>query len=485
MRFSRESGSPLYMPAGMPGAGGAGPIRVSAASSATFPLSVASTGRYLQTAGGTPYRIKADAGWITQCNFSVANQNSYLDGIKALGFNATTLMGIVKSTASWGVVNEPANADGDQPFTGATFSTPNATYFSKLSDYIDRAASRGLSVMFFHTYDGAGSDGWDSDLIAATNTVCFNWGAYLGTTFAQSNIIWMHMGDRTVSGTALTRWQQVIAGIQSVTRNRLSGSELDGPNSIITAQSGVTLGVNPATSDMQISSFYGQGSAQNGCTYVEAYSSYLLSTAGTCGPSYQTEPNYTGAFYDAKNSRSDIRSMIHWALSSGALGGTNFGEDQRWDGRSGLLTSLTASATVDQSYCHALYDSLSWWLMRPSGTSSSSPIAGAGSYGTSNCGSTLVVSGQGSTTSFISASMTSDGLQMIVYVPPTGTTGTTFSLDLRSMAGSTVFRWWNPTTGVTGSSLGSFANSLSSQSFTTPGNNGSGTNDWCLVGTPT
>jgi len=449
----------------------------------TFPLSVNNSGRYLQTASGSPYRIKSDAGWITQCNFDTSTQNSYLDGIKALGFNATTLMGIVKNSTSWGDVNEPANFDGDQPFTGATFSTPNSAYFSKLSDYIDRANSRDLGVMFFHTYAGAGSDGWDADLIAASNSTCFNWGAYLASTFTQPNIIWMHMGDRTASGTSLTRWQNIIAGIQSVSRNRLAGCELDGPNSIITSQSGVTLGVNPSTSDMQISSFYGQGASQNGCTYVEAYSSYLLSVAGTCGPSYQTEPNYTNAFYDPKNSRSDIRSMIHWALSSGALGGTNFGEDLRWDGRPGILTSLTASATIDQSYCNAFYDSIKWWLLRPSGTSSSSPISGAGSYGTANCGRTLIVSGQGSGTSFISACMTSDGSQLFSYIPPTGTGTTTFSVDLQSMAGSTVFRWWNPTTGIMGSVIGTYPKTASSQSFTTPGDNGTGTNDWYLVGT--
>lgn len=465
------------IPPSLHGQGAARPLAVAAPG--VFPISVGASNRFLQNAAGTPIRIKSDAGWINQCNFNTTDQNSYLDGIVALGFNATTLMGIVKNSTSWGTVNEPSNFDGDSPWTGATFSTPNPTYFAKLSDYIDRCKARGLYVMFFHTYSGAGSDGWAADLVAATNTVCFNWGAYLATTFTQTNIIWMHFGDRTATSTELTRWQNVIAGMQSVSRNRLCGSELDGPNSIVTAQSGVTLGVNPSSSDMQISSFYGQGGSQDGTTYKEAIASYALSVAGTCGPSYQTEPNYTNAFYDAKNSRSDIRSMICWALSAGALGGTNFGEDLRWDGRSGMLGSLTASATADMSRINGLFDSLSWWLMQPSGTSSSCPIRGAGTY-SGLCGRTLITTTNTTNTTFISASLTSDGNQLIAYVPPTGTGATTFSVDFRSMSGTCTAYWWNPTTaGFT--TIGTFANSLSAQSFTTPGNNGTGTNDWFLV----
>jgi Putative collagen-binding domain of a collagenase len=94
------------------------------------------------------------------------------------------------------------------------------------------------------------------------------------------------------------------------------------------------------------------------------------------------------------------------------------------------------------------------------------------------------VAGAGSGDSQITASITSTGSHLIAYVPPTGTETRTFSVDLRSMAGNARARWWNPTTGTylgIGANTYAFSNTLAAQSFTTSGDNGTGTNDWILL----
>lgn len=456
-----------------------------------FPIVVDASGRFLRTATGVPFRLQNDAAWVMGAHTSVATQDAYLDGIVARGFNSFTLMNIVHAGGpGWPNVNEPNDFDGVAPFaTPGVLSTRNDAYFTKVSSLITRAKARPLAVTFFHSYIGAASatdgstsngDGWCVELVSNnTNSDCFNWGVYLANKFTQANIIWMHGGDNFMSGALLARFQQIVAGIQSVTRNRLSGAEWNGPNNLATSQAGFTYGINPATSDLQLGSFYGGGPSASGQTYVTADLAYQDSVAGACGPAYMTEPAYENAWYAPLiAARHQIRAANHWAITAGALGGCNAGAQYRWDWQvaQNPLNTIAGAWTLDLSYSHALYQSLSHWLMRPSGTA------------TGYAGRVLVVSGAGSGDSQITSCMTSDGVQLLAYIPPTGTTTTTtLSVDLRSMSSTCTAYWWNPTTGVlcgnsgSAGSIGTFANSLASQSFTTPGDNGTGRNDWVLV----
>lgn len=433
----------------------------------TFPLSVSANGRFLQTAAGNPFRLKIDAAWLMGCHGSVTDQNTYLSGIKTLGYNGFILMNIVHAGGTaWTSINEPNDAANVAPFsTPGDFSTRNSAYFAKVSDLIDRAKAQGLSVVFAHTYAGYSGDnnqGWAVEVASNSTGNCFNWGVYLAQTFTQSNIIWMHGGDRFLSGTQLSHYQQVVSGIQSITRNRLSCAEWDGPSALVTDQTGFTYGINPGTTDIQLNWFYGDGPSSDKRTYPTADAAWA---GATTLPVILGEPPYYLTF----GTREEIRRAQHWAFCAGSIAGSNAGHKARWDWDPANWTAtMTEVSTLDQSYRHALYDSLSWWLMRPSGT------------GTGYCGRTLIVSTNTADTTWIQACMSSDGNQLLAYVPPTGTGATTFSVDLRSMSGTGTAYWWNPTSGGT-MLIGTFANTLSAQSFTTPGNNGTGDNDWMFV----
>lgn len=441
----------------------------------TSPLAVHSSGRYFVDSGTqTPVRLKIDAAWIMSVHSEPSDQNTYMDAIVRLGYNGFVLMNIVHAGGpSWTNINEPNDLDNVAPFTTPNdFSTANDTYFNKIADIVERARQRGLYVAFFHTYSGfqGGNDGWEAVYSAASNTVNFNWGVYLANKFTHANILWMNGGDHTQAGSALTGFQHIVSGIQSITRNRLAGAEWTGAQpldseSLVTSQTGFTYGTNPATTDMQIDWIYGVGPSNNGLPYTTVDAGWQVSPPM---PVVLGEPDY----FNVGNhpTRSDVRREQHWAMTSGSIGGSNSGYTGRWDWQpANWQATLTGNATIDQSHLFGLYDSIAWWNLRPSGT--------AAGY----CGRLLIVSSNTQDSTWISSSMTVDGSLLLAYVPPTGVSGTTFQVDLRSMSKSVDAFWWNPTSGGYSAKIGTFSNTASAQSFTTPGDNGTGTNDWVLV----
>jgi hypothetical protein len=82
-----------------------------------------------------------------------------------------------------------------------------------------------------------------------------------------------------------------------------------------------------------------------------------------------------------------------------------------------------------------------------------------------------------SAASYIVAAAAPEGTLLVAYVPPTH--AGPFTIDMSVMAGATQAKWFNPTTGAT-TAIGEYANS-GTQSFTVPGDNGSGFNDWVLL----
>jgi hypothetical protein len=96
-------------------------------------------------------------------------------------------------------------------------------------------------------------------------------------------------------------------------------------------------------------------------------------------------------------------------------------------------------------------------------------------------GHTLVVSGYGGDTDLITAARTADGLFALAYVPSTGTDARTFSVDMGAMAGTVTAQWFNPTDGSFADVEGSPFEDGAAHDLATPGDNGTGSNDWTLV----
>jgi hypothetical protein len=72
---------------------------------------------------------------------------------------------------------------------------------------------------------------------------------------------------------------------------------------------------------------------------------------------------------------------------------------------------------------------------------------------------------------------------LVAYVPSTGTGTRNLTIDMTALGAMSRGRWYNPTNGVFSDMTGggySLPNT-GTRVFTTPGNNGTGTNDWVLV----
>jgi hypothetical protein len=93
----------------------------------------------------------------------------------------------------------------------------------------------------------------------------------------------------------------------------------------------------------------------------------------------------------------------------------------------------------------------------------------------------FVTGGVGSGGSYVSAALASDGKVGLLYVP-TASAAVTVNLAKMSSAGGQVSaRWFDPTSGAFAAVAGSPFSSSGAQSFTPPGPNGTGDNDWVLV----
>ncbi len=517
------------MPAGMPGCGGRGVISVPPAvvpalapqiysapmvgwrrsadsqlitrsrnvlqPATPFPLTVSANGRFLQTAAGNPYRLQSEFLWQAWFTLTLSEFITYLDDRRARGFNSFECWLINMNSAGAGTGNVIQNSRGDYPFTTTgDFSTPNAAYYDYVETYLDAAEARGFSPMMYPSYTGyAGADWWT---VFASNSLanCQGWGTYVGNRFKGRKNLFLMMGGDYNQPNDGTRTKAVAFwdSVRAAGALQLVGSEWGDPDTLLTDQAGYTYGPNPATAHGNLGSFYAQGPREagatgNGRTYDTADRAWR-DTAGV--PPFACEtPQTDGTYYPLDMTRASTRKYTHWAVTAGSVAGSNCGQTNVANpaNSAALFAHYQDAYIVDQQLGNALYGSLKWWLMQPSGTSGSSPHTRSGATGsTSYCGRVLIVSGGGSADTLITSCMASDGSQLLAYIPPDlplTTTQKTFSVDCRSLsAGIKVSLWWNPTTGAfTNASPSTVDNSLSAQSFTTPGDNGTGSNDWMLV----
>jgi hypothetical protein len=430
----------------------------------------------VQTAGGVPFPIQCEFYWNYPFQ-SDADALTYLDNRSAKKFNAITCS--APNTGS------PVNtSDGQAPFTTSSptyyLDTPNSAFFARVKALIDRAAAKGFACLFFYNYVGYNGGQW-YDVIADahnTQTVCYNYGLFLGAWLKQCpNVVLMNGGDYTLpSGETQTRCHKILEGIRDAGCYWIAGSEWGDPDSIATDQAGFTCGLNPRSYDQQLHSFYGEGASYNGRTYPTADRAY---TSATTLPVYiQEARQYQGSYAPGDFSREACRKQAYWSRLAGGIAGENSGQVDLANAGVGAPVQLENDCALDTSIRFGLFNSISWWMHQPSGTASVSAHGGSGS--SAYCGRLLITTTNTQDDSLIAASIASDGSSLLAYVPPTGTGTTTFSVDLRSMRGTSIARWFNVATGAY-TAISSYANSLSAQSFTTPGNNGTGTNDWVLV----
>lgn len=421
------------------------------ADSQTFPLVKSGNNRYLQDQTGAPFLINAESMWalLVQCKYDSANR--YLVDRQSRGIN-TILVQLMTHGYSTG---SPTNVNGHNPFTGAAFATPNASFFAHSDSIINRATALGFLVFLDVLYIGWDSnEGWITEATAAADTVIRNWGRYVGNRYKSNpNIVWVIGGDHNPASinspisTSMRKIDSLVSGIKSrdtiYSASRLFTIHGEGGSRARSYASWVNFNFWYQNSWPDFGS--PQGTADDRI-WKGADSNYVLSAM----------PFFLGeAMYEHEHSvtQLSLRKQMYWPMLRGACGqlyGNNplWGMGFNWaSGGTNWSAELTAGGSLAEQYFGLLFRSRNWKYLIPDRDSS---VLSTGSL----IGTNKATTAYASDSSFI-----------IAYVP----TQRAVTIDPSKLqAGYNIHVWWyNPATGaVTDAGV----QTRTSRAYTSPSN---------------
>lgn len=440
-----------------------------------FPLRVSTNGRCLEDAAGKPFLLHGDTAWSLIVQLTKEETEEYLENRRQKGFNAILANLIEYKYAD----NAPKNKYGEAPFaTPGDFSTPNEKYFAHADWVIQRAHQKGIVVVLNPCYTGwsasgtGSADGFVEEIIANGPTKCRTYGCYVGNRYKNfANIIWQAGGDTTPeAGSPLEKnWLEILQGIQAVAPSHLWTAHW---NRFTTALDQIAFGPY-----MSLNNTYGGNR-----TYIQTLRAYNRANPK---PTFLNEAHYEGSGVPsyasaAAESPQMMRAQAYWALLSGATGHI-FGSHYVWmfgwkdfkryaddnDWRKGM----ESQGSRDMVHVKRLFEGRAWHDLAPD-QDHAVVTKGYGAFGKDDG----TAGGD-----YVTAARTGDGKLVMAYVPATGTRPRAITVNMAKLSGAASARWYNPTDGKYRAIDGSpFANS-GSREFTTPGDNGTGTNDWVLV----
>jgi hypothetical protein len=475
-----------------------------------YPLTVSSDRRYLVDQNQVPFFMVGDSAQSIYSRLSQAELRLYLARRRALGFNT-----ILAEPLHWAGNRVMSSANGHLPFLKnvsdgdydgtlgtADFSTPNPAYWDHVDLVLDQMQALGFLVVQYvvswgdedlgylrlwrrftrhvvptglqetafwkgleRTVSGPpqGSGLW-KDLTNARNTeaTCYAFGQWLGQRYqSRPNILWLDGSDFNGSDlpvepdrtSGIERAAAVLKGMRAAGAMQLRSGDW-APETISTDE----IAFEPF---MDVNGVYTYGKG----FYQVARRGYLRSPPE---PAYLKETGYEGE-KGIPGDPASVRKYQWWCVLSGATAGLIYGHAAIWPFTPGQWeTALESPGSFDVQRMAALMNSVAWQNLTPS------ELAGIPRLVTSSNGS------QNPTIpNYIAAAQTRDGTLLMAYVPPFAGGPQSLVLDVRAMRQPLRARWWDPTS-ANFVAIGSLSTD-SAQTFTTPGTNRGGSNDWILL----
>jgi hypothetical protein len=494
------------------------------APSPAFPLKASADGRYLVDRNGQPFFMIGDAAQSAAGALTYGQFTDYIDDRVSRGFNTINVNFVEHLYAP----NPPADRDGNVPFTvSGDFSTPNDAYFTGLERKVAYAESKGVYVLLaFYMGGGDHSEGWYDELESNSAENCYSLGQYLANGHgafagfrAHQNIGWVWGADWlfTTDTGVRDRLHEVARGVRELAPAQLMSGDWGSGNA--NQQSGFETYM-----DMQNTYDYAGvvGTARAGYSYAPI-------SAGGDGrvlpalPQFLKETAYEAEGRPPGGTPAAVREAQWWSILSGTTTGLIYGHRDVWPfafatagyspclfpGCTVYTSSLASPGAQDMGRLATLVRSITWHELVPSGTEV--PFLGR----------TLIADGNDTSDGgSIAAAQSPDGRLLVAYSPTT----ISFKVDLRSMTVPMRVRWWSPASGsyaVPGTSFdvattyaledqvyyrGTCYRSLQASNaghvpddsvmywqataapmntgylhVTTPGDNGSGADDWVLI----
>lgn len=411
-----------------------------------FPLKISVNHRYLVDSKNKPFFYMADTPWML-LKLSPEEVDDYLNDRKARGFTALQIMitGFM----------DMKTRDGQTPFDAEhDLSHVNEAYFAYADKVIQKATDKGFLLTIAPLWSGCCGEGWAGMFDGKLKPLNVNgpqkaraYGQFLGARYANyKNIVWLMGGDHNPDQSF-----HLICNIAE-------GIHENAPKHFITVHN---------APDSSSAAFYDD---QPWLTLNGAYSYQELQTpvykewsrTKNVRPILLLESGYEHESNDGRGGIPfRIRRQAYEAVLNGALLGTAYGHRDIWKFNNKWRTGLADPGATQVGLSQQFFSSHSWWKLEP------------------DQGDELITDGRGKlqANDYVSAARASDGTLVIAYLP----TSRPISINMARLTGSVKSSWLDPTDGSIKPSIGSpFANS-GIQSFTTPGRNASGDNDWVLV----
>ncbi len=425
-------------------------LPVTTQSGPAYPLKVHPTGRYLIDQAGKPFLLVGEAAWSLIVQPSSADVDLYLQDRAQKGFN-TVLVNLIEHKYA---TNAPKNHNGDAPFTGTPFATPNEAYFQWADHVIQAAAQRGMNVLLVPLYLGfqCQDEGWCVEVQEASDADMIAWGQYVGNRYKNfDNITWV-IGADVDPTLVLPKVQEFVNGIlQFDTRHAFTAHNQ--PNSMAIDPWGGATWLN-------VNDIYNYSTA----LYDPALTAYAVSPTK---PYFLIESTYEN---EHSSTPQQVRAETYFTLLSGGFGHV-FGNCPIWNYDSPLATIfctltdwhtwLNSKGSMHMSHIASLFGPRNWFNLVPD-QNHTTVTAGFGTFGQDQ---------------YVTASRSTDGTLMMAYLPAS----TTLTVDLSKLTGAVNASWFDPTNGTFTLIAGSPMPNTGPRQFTPPGANHDGDPDWVLV----
>jgi uncharacterized protein DUF4038/collagenase-like protein with putative collagen-binding domain len=493
-----------------------------------FPLRLSNG--VVKDAQGQPYYIVADAAWTLLANVPFCstptddscNRNDniayYFKERAAAGFNTALVAlacdtyitcvttwdrltrGLVSRLTHWHpAAGTGAAYDGTLPFTASVsgcspsgswpcwnLADPNPGYFAELVQLVNVAARYGVQVGIVPINNNQCEPSYgQQDLKNNTTAAVSGFGSYLASRFKSlPNVIWFEGNDYNCYTTAADDSLNY-----SIATNIISGGDSHLQ----------TLEVGNGEGAASLTDVTNSWSSVLGINLIYTYYTTYYATRSAYGqsssiPALMGETNYQGEDNTGGQNSSGItgcssarltsspycpireRQQEWWAATSGSNAGQMTGNVHVYKFDGSWTSNL--NTTPDQQFVSMtkFLRNLKWWLLDPD---SGNTLAYCGSSGTA-CGTSAGASGNNVTSNYVTAALTSDNTEAVVYLPNAFSGSVT--IDMAKFPGTVTGRWFDPATGSYSPVSGSPWSNTGTQTIAkNSGTHSDGTGDWVLL----
>jgi hypothetical protein len=428
---------------------------VPSGSTPPFATSVSASHTSLVDQYGNPFLVNGDSAWNLAWGLDSTDQATYLADRRADGFN-TVVTDLVGNSANFGGSNG-ANYNGDLPFTGGNFATPNPAYWSKIDTFFELAKTDGITV-FALPVDAYATESANV-FSTMTNAQANAFGQWLANRYPPSQypgIVWMLGNDYAGDGVGccnegfLSQYQALVSGLGTA---RPVTIEQGFDESLST--DGPTLG--PL---MTLNTAY---------SYHPSYEVIERGRSTEKIPVVFFEGAYENAVTGFPSTPLDLRKQLGWSMTSGGAG-TFYGNDYLWAFQPGWQSQLDTSDVAQRHAFNAAFAGVNWQNLQPD-VDNQLVVSGRNSEYTAWSTSNTPETNDPTYGNYVSAAYSADGTLGVIYNPDTSENRITISASV--LGADPSITAVDPTDGA--------RTSLGWTTTPTMGANAGGDHDWLFI----